>query len=358
MGNKFTLSLIATFLTYFFAAAQTISGYVYDEMEHKPLEGANVYLDGTTHKTVTDGKGYFSLSVPQKINTILAVSFMGFQTYLMENPFDQKSPVTIILKEDATKLNEVVISKSTLFSRKEMLRAFRKNFLGQSPAGSSCKIENEDDIFLYYDTQTLTLIAEARKPIQIINKRLKYHVVFDLEGFQVNYRQKTLNEVDIVNSFFAGTTFFADSSENGNADKKRNEAYLGSHSHFLKSLANGKTAEEKYELYVDKFKADFAEYFAVEDTVNVKKISVIKTPPRPNIILGSKQKEPKVSKFRFVRYTILYDKKLQSFLTFDRGVFYIDKNGLFTPINEVLFGGYMGTLKAGDLLPVDYDYKG
>jgi hypothetical protein len=41
------------------AQVQIIKGYVYDEIENKPLEAAFVYLDGTTINTSTDANGFF-----------------------------------------------------------------------------------------------------------------------------------------------------------------------------------------------------------------------------------------------------------------------------------------------------------
>lgn len=35
-------------------------------------------------------------------------------------------------------------------------------------------------------------------------------------------------------------------------------------------------------------------------------------------------------------------------------VIYVDPNGNYTPIYGVVFGGTLGALKAGDLLPIEY----
>src|SRR5690606_40536723 len=66
----------------------------------------------------------------------------------------------VTLKEDTIKMEELVISGETVFSRKEMLAVFREQFLGKTKAGNSCKILNEDDIRLYYEIATNTLRAE------------------------------------------------------------------------------------------------------------------------------------------------------------------------------------------------------
>lgn len=359
MINK-ALFLFFLIFGFYSLNAQTISGYVYDDVEKKPLEGALVYLDGTTLKTNTDAKGFFSLTSLQDISGVLVVSYLGYQNYLLNNPFDNTKPVSVLLKENTTRLDEVVINKTKgPFSRKEMLKAFREQFLGQSVAGSSCKILNEKDIYFDYDPTVRILKAMTVRPLQIINKRLKYTLVFDLAGFEVAYKDRSLNSSYVNRSFFAGTTFFTDTSEKGNADKKRKAAYRGSQMHFLKALTQKQLKKEKYDFYVDRLPDDPEKYFIIKDTLNVKKVTVVPLPQekqKPSVSSISFNYTPERSKYHNMRYTFLHDKKNQSFLNFDKGIFYVDENGLFGPVTEVMFGGYMGNLKAGDMLPADYKY--
>ena len=339
--------------------SQTISGYVYDETENKPLEGAFVYLDGTTFSVSTDARGFFSITTPQKFNAALVVSFMGFETLRVDDPYKYGKPFKMLLRDDAITLKEVVITKGGPFSRKDMLRVFRTQFLGASRAGASCKIENEDDVTLYYDTDANTLHARAYRPIVIINKRLEYKISFDLADFEVNYNTKTLNTLNITRSFFAGTTFYTDISKNDSADKKRKETYLGSTVHLMKTIAAKDWRAQKFQLYVDKFNVDPDDYLLVTDTLNSKKVTLINVPENKDAPLAvlKKKNEREPSKFSHVKYAILYDKTQQTGITFDKGYFFIDHNGLSSPISELTFSGYMGSLRAGDLLPNDYIYK-
>ncbi|RYZ78419.1 MAG: aminotransferase class I/II-fold pyridoxal phosphate-dependent enzyme, partial [Moraxellaceae bacterium] len=84
------------------------------------------------------------LELTQKYNAALVISYMGFESLRIEDPYKFGKPFKVMLREDAIMLNEVVISKGGPFTRKQMLRAFRKNFLGER-GGSRCKIENEQD---------------------------------------------------------------------------------------------------------------------------------------------------------------------------------------------------------------------
>jgi len=340
--------------------AQTISGYVYDEAENLPLEGAMVYLDGTTYSANTNSKGFFSITTGKKLPAALVVSFVGFKTLRVDNPFDYGKPIKVLLTEDAIQMQELVVEGKTIFSRKQMLKVFREQFLGKSKAGLSCNIENEDDIRLRFDASTNTLYAEAAKPLRITNKRLQYNILFDLSVFEVNFSYKTLDAFNVTQSFVGGTTFFSDASEKGAADKKRKEAYQGSPAHFIKTMAGGDWAKEKYQLYVDSFWDDHAKYFHVSDTLDIKKISITPPPVKKSKLTiqqewtAANNVEKKKSEKAQLRFTILYNKELQSFIVFDKGVLYVDADGLFWPLRELSFGGYMGTLKVGDMLPADY----
>jgi len=360
------LLLIAFIFSFYCSSAQTLSGYVYDEDENKPLEGAFVYLDGTTLSASTDARGFFKIVTAQKYNAALVISFVGFETLRIDDPYKYGKPVKVKLRTDAIALDEVVITKGGPFTRKQMLKVFREQFLGTTRAGSSCTIENEDDITLYFDLATNTLIAKSLKPIRIVNKRLEYKVNFDLVGFQVSYSAKTLDYFNLRGSFFAGTTFFTDVSKENRADKKRKEAYLGSVTHFMKTLAAGDWEKQEYRLFADKYQVDPNHYLSVTDSLGYKKVTLIDIPEyvktrRAEIAANrfhslTKKDEEKKGKYSDVKFSVLYAKNLQSQITFNNGYFYIDKNGLFFPLSEVIFGGYMGDLKAGDLLPANYAY--
>lgn len=69
----------------------------------EPIIGASVKVEGTTTGTITDLDGKFSVSVPDKGK--LTVSFIG---YITQTISDLKN-TRIVLKEDAMKLDEVVV---------------------------------------------------------------------------------------------------------------------------------------------------------------------------------------------------------------------------------------------------------
>jgi hypothetical protein len=323
--------------------AQLIEGRIFDSTTKEPLPGANVYLDGTSLSTITDAEGNFRLNL-QNRTTTLVVSFIGYVTFKIENPSEYvNKKLRILLVEESINLDEVVIGKGP-FSRRQMMKVFREQFLGESKAGNSCRIENEQDIILFYDVSDNTLNASARNPLRIQNKYLDYYVNFDLEDFKVKYNFKSLQKYNQVSSYFSGTTFYKDLKKRKNVGKRRSESFYGSAQHFAYTLAYAAWEKEKIRLFVNGFQVNPQEYFKVIDTMGIKKVTLIKEP----------QKVMPSLNIRKTNFNILYQKDKQSIIEFVDKVIYVDSNGNYNPIYGILYGGYIGTLKAGDLLPVDY----
>lgn len=74
--------------------------------EGLPLPGVNVVVKGTTIGTVTDAGGNYSLTLPNESST-LTFSFIGLMT--QEVPVT-KPEINVNMQEDATQLNEVVVT--------------------------------------------------------------------------------------------------------------------------------------------------------------------------------------------------------------------------------------------------------
>jgi len=80
-----------------------VSGVVTDEAG-EPLIGVSVLVKGTTLGNITDLNGRFSLDVPE--GSIWEISYIGYKTQSIKA---QREPMNIVLKEDAQKLDEVVV---------------------------------------------------------------------------------------------------------------------------------------------------------------------------------------------------------------------------------------------------------
>lgn len=340
--------------------SQMLEGSIFDKKTRMPVQSATVYLDGTTISTITDENGYFKLNSKGNTNPDLVISFIGYITSRINNPF-QYQKIKTYIEEDAIAIDEVFIGKGP-FTRKSMMKVFREQFLGTSKAAKSCKILNEDDINVYYDTKTNILSATSRTPLKIINSYLGYEVNFDLVDFEIQYGFRTLETSNLKRCFFAGTTFFKDIAKPKKNDKKRREVFLGSSTHLMQTIASKTWKEEKFRLYVDRLPVNPEEYFSVSDTLGIKKIKVIKeattrindsTVTAFQVINSSKIQRVDVQQKK-AYFNILYAGKKQSVVDFKAKEYFVDENGNYTPFYELAFGGYIGALKAGDMLPMDY----
>lgn len=352
----FFIFLIASNVAY----SQILEGNIFDQDTKEPLQSATVYLDGTTISTITDENGYFKINGAGSKGT-LVLSFVGYKTSRIENPFQYKK-IKTYLELESFSMEEVFIGKS-VFTRNSMLRAFRENFLGTSEAGRSCKIENEEAINFFYDEVKNIFTATSRIPLKIKNSKLGYEIYFELVDFNVAFTRTSLSQDFRKQSGFAGTAFFKDIS-NAKKDKNRLESYLGSASHLMQTIADESWEKEKFGLYVGKFQVDPKMYFTVKDTLNIRKVTIIKEPtenvaiykPMTGNIDYSKPLKPEIIGYedKKVNFNILYDKKKQSVADFQQNEFIVDENGNYSPVYVVMFGGYLGMQKVGDMLPSDY----
>src|SRR5688572_26335804 len=104
-GTFFSLSLVAD-------AQVTISGKVRDRK--KPISGVNIVLKNTYDGATSDSLGRFSFKTSEKGDFVLAATSIDY------NAFEQKirignDPITIdiVLKEEVTELNAVVVTAGT-----------------------------------------------------------------------------------------------------------------------------------------------------------------------------------------------------------------------------------------------------
>ncbi len=123
MKKNYALILLLGLLLFSFEAwAQTraISGKVTSASNGESLPGVSILLKGTNTGTVTDFDGSFSLNVPKSGGT-LVFSFIGYQS--REVVLNEKKVYNVSLRENITKLNEVVVSALGFKQMKDQMGA-------------------------------------------------------------------------------------------------------------------------------------------------------------------------------------------------------------------------------------------
>ncbi|WP_179009227.1 carboxypeptidase-like regulatory domain-containing protein [Winogradskyella forsetii] len=327
--------VIFIFLLPLFCTSQTLTGRVIDKLTQQPIETVAVYFDNTTIGTTTDEKGEFSITYTDAIQSTLVISYLGYEKVLISDYRSQNS-ITIELIEANNILDEVHIDYDDGLTRRQKLRLFRKEFLGTSKFGKSCKILNEDNLILRYDKRNKSLYASSKASLEIENKALQYKISYDLIDFEISFRYANLKTIEFtINSVaYFGTSFYKELKETKTSKKikNRNQAYKGSVQHFMRSLYNKRLEEEGYWIFHDKFRVNEWTFFKVESIAEsgFKRVTL----------------KDKVS--------ILFDKDFQSELHLKSDEFFVDVYGNYTPVVGIYFSGVMGSQRVGDTLPMDY----
>lgn len=100
------LMLICFWLLSSVAFAQKISGKITSTTDGKEMPGVSIQVKGTTNGTTSDAQGNYSINAPQ--NATLVFSFIGQVT--QEIKVGNQTTINVALEEDATSLNEVVVT--------------------------------------------------------------------------------------------------------------------------------------------------------------------------------------------------------------------------------------------------------
>lgn len=315
-------------------------GVVYDDITKEPLEACVVYLNGSTKGTITNAKGEFYLEVNAIINESLIISHLGYQNEtLRQDQIKDNNNIIIYLKKQLEVLDPVFVENDD-WSREKKMHYFKMYFIGSESIQNNCIIENENDIDLFYNASNNTLVASSYVPLKIRNDLLGYSITYELATFELEFKHKGKGKPVMKSVFFMGTSFFEEIEDTlNNEDTKANyvstrkSAYQGSVLHFMRSLADNTLMENGFELFSGTKKVKPRACFKV-DTQN-----------------GTTKVLADVKKI-----TVVYDKSLISGIKFksETTSFNIDGFGNYRPVRLFQFSGYMGSLKVGKLIPLDY----
>lgn len=330
--------------------AQTVSGVVSDN-KNLPIPGVSVYVDGTTLGTITNAHGEFSLVLKSKVNSPLVIRCLGYETLTLQDYHGNRG-IKVQLTPKPYQIKEVVVKKDR-FSRKQKMRAFRAQFLGNTRAGRSCKIRNENDISLFYNEGCNTLYASSEKPLIIDNSHLGYTITVHLVEFNAVFSRTSLRNEHLKSSLFLVTSLFEDKGgQNPKFKKRRERSYLGSGLHFFRNLAANKWGETEFLLYNGSHPAIPSQFFTVTDTLDYKKVLIQRNIQLGGVTISTKGGNAAIP-FKST-FNLLYRKRRQSQVIFRTNTLYIDKLGLISSPGLVQFGGEIGRKRLGDLLPADY----
>ena len=327
--------------------AQILTGIIYDRENQVSVPGAYVYIEGSSLFDITNEEGKFEIKVNTTVNASLVVSHIGYNSTTVLDPFTSL-PDTIFIEEKAFSLGEIVVQAGR-YSRKQLIKAFCNEFLGTSSAANSCVIENEDNIHIWFNSRTNTLITECDEPIIILNRYLGFRLYINLEKFEVEYPGRQLG-VGLPLIYFKSSIFFNDIDPiNRRIAERRKSVFEGSRPFFLRALANNQLEKSGYWLS-DNFNKNVSkihECFTVTDSLDFKKVIV-------NQELRSQNRATFYGIPYWSKLGITRDDNENSEIILFTDTFYIDSWGQLSQPDDLAFTGYMGSLRFGDQLPLNY----
>lgn len=240
--SRILVPLLLLFLSFSTTAQTLLQGVVKDAATGKPLPAASVFLNNTSFGTRTDDEGKFALQIPAG-RFDLVVSSIGYQTF-SQSISGAQAAVNISLSPKAAELETVVVEAYEKDGWKKWGRFFLENFIGTSDLASECVIRNPEVLRFRNSKKTKTLQAIALEPLIIENKALGYRLHYQLETFSYQFDTRYL--------VFTGYPFFepmkGSRSRERRWEKARQETYLGSLMHFMRSLYRNQISEEGFEV--------------------------------------------------------------------------------------------------------------
>jgi len=310
-----------------------------------PLEGVNIYFDGTTISTISDASGNFSIKYEPTANNILAISFMGYQTEYLTG-LDASKPLNVSLAVSENELKEVVITKNELFTREQKLKLFREYFLGKTKNSKSCVIKNESDLRFKYDKEKLIFTASSDKPLTIVNESLGYKIDFELVVFEIAFSKLSISSKDVIKNFYGGVSRFEDIDNSVAVLERREKTFQGSQMQFFRNFAKKDWGIKKFLLLNDDNSIDPLTRFKITQEEDFVKVEIL--PQSKGEIKNGNLKDI------FAAYNIAFNRTEESKITFQTDNFYIYKYGNNSNIESILFSGKISEKKVGDMLPLNY----
>ena len=365
-------------------AQPRIDGRIIDSRTREPLVGVNIFFSKTSMGTTTDENGFYSFRNIPKGRYEMVVSMIGYKMDKVNVNLFEEDQLTMNfrLKPEPIKMEEIQVSSKGNKQWKKDYKIFKKQFLGTSLNGESCRIINE--YVLSFKRIGDTFKAEALQPLEIENRRLGYQLTYYLDEFSIDNKYTK----------YAGEFFFVEMEPINKRqaqkwEKNRKKAYLGSLRHFLATLGkqfdvrfyktelgfkeneNWKSikgrkldplVEEGYTVLLSK-RFDPNEFYANEKLYRFLKNDTLVT----GTIIDSElelsfkgkmkiiyHKESEENNYAMDRRQNYVQSSQTSFLVLKKGSVVFDKNGRYFELYMIEQQGYNAWERVGERLPLDY----
>lgn len=240
---KLLFFLLLSF-TVFSQEKYRISGGVKDAKTQESIPGASIYLESTTFGTQADSLGKYGIRNIPAGRYQLVASFVGYKPSIQFIELLKESKIlNIALEEDNLTLDEVRVSSKRDKTWEKQIRIFEKAFLGDSYNRKEVQILNKEVVNFEEDDDRI--IATAIAPLVIENASLGYKITYTLDRLEKTSQLTSFRGLGRYELMHA-----LNPRQQNRWDENRKEAYLGSLSHFLKSLMDNTLEAEGYNAYL------------------------------------------------------------------------------------------------------------
>ena len=106
---KIVLTSIVSIYAHALIAQTPVSGKVVDK-SGTPIEGANIYIEGSYDGSSSDKNGAFSFTTSLTAQQTVSVSFLSFETFTKTMQVSEMKALNIVLREDVNSLGSVVLT--------------------------------------------------------------------------------------------------------------------------------------------------------------------------------------------------------------------------------------------------------
>jgi hypothetical protein len=351
--HKIIIIILCLLPASLFAQGYRVSGTVIDAQTRQPLAGASVFCQNTTIGTLTNSNGEFSITVPAGGYDII-VSFTGYETQSesVTAQSENLSQLRFVLKEKSKNMEEVSVVATTEVKNgwEKYGEFFREQFIGMTENSKLCTIDNPSALRFFFSKKRNRLKVLASEDLIITNKALGYKIRYTLDSFTYEYANGLTQ--------FTGYPLFEPLV--GNAEEvvkwkeKREEAYLGSMTHFMTGYYHKTLGQDGFKIeYLDEKTKKFRSLNDPYDTAFAT-LADGDLELHPSTILRIIYLNETPEQDYLVKNKLALNNTVQiSQLTF-RDAILVEQNGYCYDQKDILSIGYWAWEKIADLMPYDY----
>ncbi len=225
--------------------ALTVDGLIIDGSSGDPIFSANVFISNTTWGAASDKEGRFSIERVKPGNFDLVITMMGYKKIVRPVIIPVEKPLRIVMEPAVLEMEAVTVTGKRQYEWRLLLRRFNRFFLGSTPNARSTRLLNPEVLDLEMNASEGTLTAAVQEPLKVKNEALGYTIIFHMKDFvsHEHFYCKYLGEIQFI------AMNAPDDQTQKMWEKNRLKTYEGSMAHFLKSVIQGQSRENKFRVY-------------------------------------------------------------------------------------------------------------